>query len=110
MRIDVKNHTGKISFLLLLVCIGLSSCIEQKEQKLPIFGEKEKRLGGGADPGFQSRENLIWRDFFRLPGVTKFEFDLTLGEAFLPDDQMVGCPDQVSVIEFDPGPFIAIIP
>lgn len=42
MKINLRHHFGRVSFVpLCMICIGLSSCIEQKEQRLPIFGEKE---------------------------------------------------------------------
>ena len=58
----------------------------------------------------QIRSDLAGLDLGHVPRSSMFDLDHALGEAFVSNGHVVGSPDQVRIIKFHPGAFIAIIP
>ena len=58
----------------------------------------------------QIRSDVAGLDFDHFSGSPILDLDHALGEAFVSNGHVVGSPDQVGIIKFHPGAFIAIIP
>ena len=66
-------------------------------------------LKGGQLFG-QIRSDMAGLDFGHFSDSSIFDLDETLGQAFVPNGDVEGSPDQVGIIKFHPGAFVAIIP
>ena len=55
-------------------------------------------------------QNLVWGEARHRSVFPMLEFHRALGQPSVADDELVGRPDEVCIVEFHAGSFIAIVP
>ncbi len=58
----------------------------------------------------QIRGDVAGLDFGHFSGSSMFDLDHAIGEPFVSNGEVIGSPDQVRIIKFDSGAFVAIVP